>query len=123
MDQTGLRDECIKALQRYALDFMSLWFYKIIGLGGRALPAPVAELGLLGGYALMISKEILSGEVSSRKARRVLYPLLIVYLLTFVSSAIRWQITAIPDLRVALLRERVILSSSTVARFMSPQRS
>jgi len=41
----------------------------------------------------MVDREILSGEVTSQKARRVLYPLLIVYLLNFVSSAIRWQIT------------------------------
>jgi hypothetical protein len=27
------------------LSFMSHWFYNIIGFGGRALPAPVAELG------------------------------------------------------------------------------
>ena len=39
----------------------------------------------------MFSKEILSGEVTSRRAKRVLYPLLIVYLLNFVSSAVRWQ--------------------------------
>jgi hypothetical protein len=27
---------------------MSHWFYNIIGFGGRALPAPVAELGSFG---------------------------------------------------------------------------
>ncbi len=31
--------------RRYAIQFMSHWFYNIIGFGGRALPAPVAELG------------------------------------------------------------------------------
>jgi hypothetical protein len=41
----------------------------------------------------MVSKEILSGEVTSRRAKRVLYPLLVVYLFNFVSSAIRWQVT------------------------------
>ena len=41
----------------------------------------------------MISKEIQSGEVTSRRAKLVLYPLLVVYLLNFVSSAIRWQMT------------------------------
>ena len=36
-----------KALQRTGADrfsFMSHWFYNIIGFGGAALPAPVAEL-------------------------------------------------------------------------------
>jgi hypothetical protein len=41
----------------------------------------------------MISKEISSGEVTSRRAKRLLYPLLVVYLLNFVSSAVRWQVT------------------------------
>ena len=33
------------ANRRYAFQFVSHWFYNIIGFGGRALPAPVAELG------------------------------------------------------------------------------
>jgi hypothetical protein len=33
------------ANRRYALEFVSHWFYSIIGSGGRALSAPVAELG------------------------------------------------------------------------------
>ena len=41
----------------------------------------------------MISKEIRSGEVTTRRAKRVLYPLLIVYLLNFVSAVILWQLT------------------------------
>src|SRR2546422_6940366 len=41
----------------------------------------------------MISKEILSGEVTSPRAKRVLYPILLIGLLNFVSSAIRWQLT------------------------------
>jgi hypothetical protein len=41
----------------------------------------------------MVSKEILSGEVTSRRAKLVLYPILVIYLLNFVSSAVRWQIT------------------------------
>jgi len=35
-----------KALQwRWGIEFVSRWFDNIIGFGGRALPAPVAELG------------------------------------------------------------------------------
>jgi hypothetical protein len=37
-----------KALQRTGairFSFVSHWFYNLIGFGGRALPAPVAELG------------------------------------------------------------------------------
>ena len=30
--------------RRYALHFVSHWFYNIVGFGERALPAPVAEL-------------------------------------------------------------------------------
>lgn len=41
----------------------------------------------------MVTGKILSGEAASERARRVLYPLIIVYLLNFVSIAIRWQIT------------------------------
>ena len=41
----------------------------------------------------MISREILSGEISSRRAKRVLYPILIIYLLNFISTAVRWQLT------------------------------
>jgi hypothetical protein len=36
-----------KALQRTGAErfcFMSHWFFSIIGFGGRALPAPVADL-------------------------------------------------------------------------------
>jgi hypothetical protein len=41
----------------------------------------------------MGAQKILSGEVASKRAKRVLYPLLIVYLLNFVSSVVRSQIT------------------------------
>src|SRR5712692_7366986 len=37
-------DQGPAANRRYAIEFMSHWFYNIIGFGGRALPAPVAEL-------------------------------------------------------------------------------
>ena len=30
--------------RRYAIEFVSHWFYNIISFAGRALPAPVAEL-------------------------------------------------------------------------------
>jgi hypothetical protein len=33
------------ANQCYAIEFVSHWFYNIIGFGGRALPAPITELG------------------------------------------------------------------------------
>ena len=49
-------NKCTAANRRYAIQFMSHWFYNIIGFGGRALlhpprycyegrAAPVAELG------------------------------------------------------------------------------
>jgi hypothetical protein len=41
----------------------------------------------------MEAQKILSGEVASKKARSVLYPLLIVLLLNFISSVVRSQIT------------------------------
>jgi hypothetical protein len=41
----------------------------------------------------MGAQKILSGEIASTRAKRVLYPLLIVYLLNFVSSVVRSQIT------------------------------
>ena len=41
----------------------------------------------------MISGEILSGEVTSRSAKRVLYPIIIISILNFVSSVVRWQVT------------------------------
>ena len=41
----------------------------------------------------MISKEILSGEITSRRARRVLYPILVIYALNFFSLMVRWQMT------------------------------
>lgn len=33
------------ANRRYAIEFVSHCFYNIISFGGRALPAPVSELG------------------------------------------------------------------------------
>ncbi len=41
----------------------------------------------------MISTEILSGETTSRRAKRVLYPLLLIYTVNFFSSVVRWQIS------------------------------
>jgi hypothetical protein len=41
----------------------------------------------------MFSKEIMSGEITSRKAKLVLYPILVIYILNFVSLAVCWQIT------------------------------
>jgi hypothetical protein len=41
----------------------------------------------------MNTTEILSGETTSRRAKRVLYPLLLIYLVDFVSCIIRWQMT------------------------------
>jgi hypothetical protein len=41
----------------------------------------------------MITTEILSGEITSRRAKRVLYPLLVIYLFNFISLVVRWQIT------------------------------
>jgi len=38
-------NKCAAANRRCAFQFMSQWFYNIISFGGRALPAPVAELG------------------------------------------------------------------------------
>jgi hypothetical protein len=39
-----LRNKSAAANRRYATQFVSHWFYNIIGFGGRALAAPVAEL-------------------------------------------------------------------------------
>ncbi len=41
----------------------------------------------------MITTEIMSGETTSRRAKRVLYPLLLIYFFNFVSSVVRWRIT------------------------------
>ena len=38
-----LPNQAAAANRRYAIEFASRWFYNIIS-GGRALPAPVAEL-------------------------------------------------------------------------------
>ncbi|MBI1803973.1 MAG: hypothetical protein HY033_02825 [Ignavibacteriae bacterium] len=38
-------NQCAAANRRYAIQFVSHWFYNIIGFGGRALPAAVVELG------------------------------------------------------------------------------
>ena len=38
-------NKCAAAHRRYAIEFVSHWFYNIIGFGRRALPAPVVELG------------------------------------------------------------------------------
>ena len=50
--------------RRYAFQFVSHWLQNIIGFGGRALPAPVAELGRsplapLGGKAELSRIELL----------------------------------------------------------------
>ena len=37
-------NERAAANRRYAIEFVSRWFYNILSFGGRALPAPVAEL-------------------------------------------------------------------------------
>jgi hypothetical protein len=41
----------------------------------------------------MVTTEILSGETTSRRAKRVLYPLLLIYTFNFFSSVVRWQIS------------------------------
>jgi len=41
---TAPPNKCAAANRRYAIEFVSHWFYNIIGFGGRALSAPVAEL-------------------------------------------------------------------------------
>lgn len=41
----------------------------------------------------MVSNEIRSGEIRTHKAKRVLYPLLLVYLINFVSFVVRSQLT------------------------------
>src|SRR5437867_9534063 len=41
----------------------------------------------------MITTEILSGEITSRRAKRVLYPILLIYTFNLFSSIVRWQIT------------------------------
>ena len=41
----------------------------------------------------MNTTEILSGETTSRRAKRLLYPMLLIYLVNFISSIVRWQIT------------------------------
>lgn len=48
-EREGLCSECLDsrgaaviANRRYAIEFVSHWFYNITGFGGRALPAPVA---------------------------------------------------------------------------------
>lgn len=40
-----MSQQCAAANRRYAIEFVSHWFYNIISFGGRVLPAPVAELG------------------------------------------------------------------------------
>ena len=40
-----------------------------------------------------MSKEVATGEITSAKARWILYPIIAVYLINFVSATIRWQLT------------------------------
>ena len=42
---TTTANKCAAANRRYAIEFVSHWFYNITGFGERALPAPLAELG------------------------------------------------------------------------------
>jgi len=44
MHMTTPANNCAAANRRYAIDFVSHWFYNLIGFGARALPAPVAKL-------------------------------------------------------------------------------
>ena len=37
-------NKCAAANRRHTIEFEGHWFYNIISFGGRALPAPVAEL-------------------------------------------------------------------------------
>ena len=39
----------------------------------------------------MLGTEIMTGEIASRKAKRVLYPIIGIYLANFVLMAVRWQ--------------------------------
>ena len=48
----------------------------------------------------MISKEIITGEITSRRAKRVLYPIIAVYLINFVVIVIRLQITGYSGITV-----------------------
>jgi len=41
----------------------------------------------------MSSREILTGEITSPRAKRVLYPMLAAYLINFILAAFRWQMT------------------------------
>jgi hypothetical protein len=59
----------------------------------------VAEFWSFGGITLMISTEILSGEVTSRKAKLVLYPLLLIYLFDFVAMVVRLEMTGYSGFR------------------------
>jgi len=38
-------NKCTAANRRYAIELVSHWFYNVVSFGGRARPAPVAELG------------------------------------------------------------------------------
>jgi hypothetical protein len=42
---------------------------------------------------LLVANEITSGETMSRKAKFVMFPLLLIFLLNFILSIIRWQHT------------------------------
>lgn len=53
------------ANRRYAFQFVSHWFYSIISFGGRALSAPVAELGSQGPAGLAIGQSASSAAASN----------------------------------------------------------
>lgn len=42
---------------------------------------------------LVVTNELISGETTSRKAKLVMLPLLLIFLLNFISSIVRWQLT------------------------------
>src|SRR5580765_5141100 len=43
--------------------------------------------------SFVIVNELISGETTSRKAKRVIFPLFLVYFFDFISSIVRWQLT------------------------------
>jgi hypothetical protein len=42
---------------------------------------------------LVVANELMSGETTSRKAKLVMFPLLLIFLLNFILSIVRWQHT------------------------------
>lgn len=48
---------------------------------------------IAGRKRLVVVNELLSGETTSRKAKYVMFPLLLIGLLDFVLSTVRWQLT------------------------------